>query len=99
MASVKIIRLPAVLARTGLGKSTLYQRVTQGLHSPPVKLGGARASGWPEHEVDALISARIAGRSNDEIRQLVTELVAARVGDGNARGVAQDQQTNRREEA
>jgi hypothetical protein len=29
---------------------------------------------WPEHEVDAVIEARIAGKTDDEIRELVREL-------------------------
>jgi prophage regulatory protein len=42
-----------------------------------VKLG-ARAVGWPAREVAAINAARIAGRSDDEIRVLVTKLEAAR---------------------
>jgi prophage regulatory protein len=34
--------------------------------------------GWPSPEVDALLSARIAGKSEDEIRALVDRLHAAR---------------------
>jgi prophage regulatory protein len=73
-----ILRTPAVRARNGgIGKSTLHRRVAAGLHTPPVKLG-ARASGYPEHEVDAILAARIAGKSDEEIRRLVAELIAAR---------------------
>jgi arylsulfatase A-like enzyme len=38
--------------------------------------------GWPEHEVDALNAARIAGQSDDEIRDFVTRLEAARKSAG-----------------
>jgi prophage regulatory protein len=34
--------------------------------------------GWPANEVAALNAARIAGKSDDEIRQLVRKLEAAR---------------------
>ena len=34
--------------------------------------------GWPESEVSALLSARIAGKSDEEIRVLVGELEAIR---------------------
>jgi hypothetical protein len=33
---------------------------------------------WPEHEINAVASARLAGRPADEIRALVAELVEAR---------------------
>ena len=77
MTPVKIIRLPTVLDRTGVGKSTLHRRIAEGLHVPPVALG-ARARGYPEHEVEAILAARVAGHTDDEIRRLVAQLVAAR---------------------
>ena len=43
----KILRLPTVLDRTGLSRSTVYQRVTEGRFPRPVSLG-ARAVGWIE---------------------------------------------------
>jgi prophage regulatory protein len=52
-------------------------RVSQGLWTKPVSLG-ARAVGWPSDEVDVLNAARIAGKSDDEIRELVSKLEAAR---------------------
>lgn len=72
-----ILRLPAVKAESGYSRSTIYLRITQGLWPRPVSLG-ARAVGWPADEVSALNAARIAGRSDAEIRKLVTRLVAAR---------------------
>jgi hypothetical protein len=49
----------------------------QGLWTKQVKLG-PRAVGWPAHEVAALNAARIAGKTDDEIRALVVKLHAAR---------------------
>ena len=72
-----ILRLPAVKAATGLSRSTIYLRITQGVFTHPVSLG-ARAVGWPDHEVAALNSARIAGKPDSEIRELVAKLEAAR---------------------
>ena len=72
-----ILRLPAVKAATGLSRSTLYLRIGQGVFTHPVSLG-ARAVGWPAHEVAALNAARIAGKTDDEIRALVLKLEAAR---------------------
>jgi prophage regulatory protein len=72
-----ILRLPAVKAATGLSRSTLYLRIGQEAFTHPVSLGG-RAVGWPAHEVAALNAARIAGKPDAEIRELVTKLEAAR---------------------
>jgi len=74
---VTILRLPAVKAQSGYPRSTLYLRISQGLWTKPVRLG-TRAVGWPSHEVAALNSARIAGKSETEIRLLVNELETAR---------------------
>lgn len=72
-----ILRLPAVKSESGLSRSTLYLRITQGLWTRPVSLGG-RAVGWPASEVAALNAARIAGKTNAEVRQLVAKLESAR---------------------
>jgi prophage regulatory protein len=72
-----ILRLPVVKLATGLSRSTIYLRIANGVFTHPVSLGG-RAVGWPSHEVAALNAARIAGKSDTEIRELVTKLEAAR---------------------
>ncbi|MEA3277557.1 MAG: AlpA family phage regulatory protein [Pseudomonadota bacterium] len=77
--AIRILRLNPTLERTGDGRSTHYGKVKNGLFTQPVKLG-ARSSGWPEHEVDAINAARISGKSDAEIRSLVDQLHAARSG-------------------
>lgn len=72
-----ILRLPNVKMATGLSRSTLYLRIAQGLFTHPVSLG-ARAVGWPAHEVAAINIARIAGKSETQMRELVRELEVAR---------------------
>jgi prophage regulatory protein len=72
-----ILRLPVVKQNTGLSRSTLYLRIANGVFTHPVSLGG-RAVGWPAHEVAALNAARIAGKPDAEIRELVINLEAAR---------------------
>jgi prophage regulatory protein len=72
-----ILRMPSVKSESGLSRSTIYLRVSQGLWTKPVSLG-ARAVGWPSDEVDALNNARIAGNTDDEIRTLVAKLETAR---------------------
>ncbi len=54
----KILRLPAVIACTGLSRSTIYLRISEGSFPAPVSLGG-RAVGWIEAEVDAWLNQRI----------------------------------------
>ncbi len=72
-----IFRLPAVRIQSGLSRSTIYLRISQGLWTKPINLG-PRAVGWPSSEVDALNAARIAGKTDDEIRALVIKLEATR---------------------
>lgn len=54
----KILRLPAVKTVTGLSRSTIYLRVSEGSFPAPVSLGG-RAVGWIEAEVDEWLKHRI----------------------------------------
>lgn len=72
-----ILRRKQVERETGLSRSTLYLRISDGLWPKPVSLGG-RAVGWPAAEVRALNLARIAGKSDNEIRVLVCALEQAR---------------------
>ena len=72
-----ILRLPTVKSESGHSRSTIYLRIAQGLWTKPVSLGG-RSVGWPASEISALLTARIAGKSDDEIRALVKKLEGAR---------------------
>jgi len=75
---LRILRKPEVLALTGFKKSTLYTRINEGLMPSPISLGGSRAVGWLNHEIQAVLSSFCAGKSPDEIKQIVTELIAKR---------------------
>jgi prophage regulatory protein len=68
-----LLRLPDVMRKTGHARSTVYLMVDRGLLPKAVKIS-ERASAWPEHELDAINAARIAGKSEDEIRRLVADL-------------------------
>jgi prophage regulatory protein len=74
---IKLLKLPAVLALTATGRSTHHKRIHEGLMVPAVRLG-ENSVAWPDHEIHALNAARIAGKSDDEIRQLVAKLVEDR---------------------
>ena len=53
-----ILRLPAVRSRTGLSRSTLYQRIADGSFPKPINLG-ERAVGWLASEVDGWVADRV----------------------------------------
>jgi len=55
---VRFLRLPEVMARTGLSRSTIYVRLAEGRFPEPVRLG-PRAVGWIESEIDAWMQERI----------------------------------------
>ena len=74
-----ILRIPAVKSESGLSRSTIYLLIDQGLWTKPVSLG-ARAVGWPSDEVAAINAARIAGKTDEEVRSQVAKLEAARKG-------------------
>ena len=54
-----ILRLPAVKARTGLSRSTIYLRSSENEFPKPISLG-ARAVGWLGEDIEAWLQARIA---------------------------------------
>lgn len=68
-----LLRLPDVMRKTGHARSTVYLMVDRGLLPKAVKIS-ERASAWPESEIDAINKARIAGKSEADIRQLVVNL-------------------------
>ena len=68
-----IYRLSQVKIETGLPRSTIYLRIQQGLLTKPISLGG-RSVGWPASEISQINAARVAGKSNEEIKSLVCEL-------------------------
>jgi prophage regulatory protein len=75
--SYRILRLPQVMQESGLARSTIYQRISQGLLTKPIALG-LRCAGWPEAEIKSINAARIAGKTDAEIRNLVAALEASR---------------------
>ncbi len=75
---MSILRMSAVKAETGhKSHASIYTAVKAGTFTRPVQIG-QRSVGWPDHEVTAINQARIAGRSDDEIKALVTRLHAKR---------------------
>ena len=60
---ITILRLPAVKARTGLSRSSIYLRVAQGRFPKPISLGG-RAVGWIEAEINDWLDQQILRSRN-----------------------------------
>lgn len=56
--STRILRLPDVLTRTGLSRSTVYQRITEGAFPASISLGD-RAVGWVEADIEEWLAQRI----------------------------------------
>jgi prophage regulatory protein len=75
---MQILRMPAVKGRAGhRSDASIYKAIRDGLFTTGVAIG-QRAKGWPDYEVDAIITARIAGKSDAQIRELVKALHAKR---------------------
>ena len=65
-----------MLEQRGDGRSSLYLDIQRGTWTPPVRLG--RSSSWPHHEVQALVRARVAGASTEQLQAIVRDLVNQR---------------------
>ena len=75
---MSILRMPAVKAETGhRSHASIYNAINAGLFTKPVPIG-QRSVGWPLNEVQAINAARIAGKTETEIRELVSRLHARR---------------------
>lgn len=57
----KLVRLPIVADRTGLGKSSIYAGVRNQTFPAPVRLS-ARAVAWRESDIDQWIAERTTAR-------------------------------------
>ena len=60
-----ILRLPTVKNRTGLSRSSIYLRISEGHFPKPVSLGG-RAVGWLESDIDDWLNQQIAASRTAE---------------------------------
>ena len=74
-----ILRLPEVKRVLGhRADASVYNAIRDGLFTTGVAIG-QRAKGWPDYEAQAIASARVAGKSEAQIRELVERLHAQRV--------------------
>lgn len=72
--NLQLIRRSQVLTLTARSKSSLQLDEKNGLFCPPVSIGD-RAVAYILHEVQAIVQARIEGKSKNEIKQLVSKMI------------------------
>lgn len=63
-ATPRILRLPLVRERTGLSRSGIYLRISEGRFPKPISLG-KRAVGWLESEIAEWLNRRIEASRQD----------------------------------
>ena len=75
-----IWRITASKAEMGWrSDASQYNAIREGLFTTGVAIG-QRSKGWPDYEVKAIAAARIAGKTDAEIRELVNQLHLKRLG-------------------
>lgn len=57
----RILRLPQVIEKSGLGRDSVYKGAREGWFPKPIKLT-ERASGWFEDEIDQFLEQRASRR-------------------------------------
>ena len=72
----RFLKLPEIIHNNASCHAGIYAAINKGLYPKPVKVG--RMSVWPESEDAAVRAARIAGKSEQEIREIVAKLETAR---------------------
>lgn len=77
--TITIQRLIKAKEKLGVSRSTFYLQISQGLITKPIHIG-LRAVGWPSNEIEAILNARIAGKTIAELKSLVRELESQRAG-------------------
>jgi predicted DNA-binding transcriptional regulator AlpA len=74
---ITIIRLKEAMVRTGLPKSSFYEKIKNKEITQPVSIGFRRV-GWPSYEIDEINRALISGANTQTIQKLVIQLTGDR---------------------
>ncbi|WP_042778690.1 helix-turn-helix transcriptional regulator [Sinorhizobium fredii] len=61
--AIRILPIDDVIERTGLSRRTLYHEISEGRFPRSVQLTSRRV-GWPEADIEAWISDKIAARDS-----------------------------------
>jgi prophage regulatory protein len=75
--NLKVIRKPEACKLAGISNTNLFEQTRAGTFPAAIPLG-PRAVGFLEHEVQAVIAARSIGKSDDELRGIVQNLIKQR---------------------
>ena len=75
--NTQLLRRPEVVTLTARSRSSLQLDEKAGLFFPPIAIC-YRAVAYLRHAVQAVIQARIEGKTPDEIKLLVSELINQR---------------------
>ncbi len=67
-----ILRMRKVTERTGLAKSTIYQKIAENEFPPQIRLS-PKAVGWLERDIQNWIEAQISKSSNDNFSKEKTK--------------------------
>lgn len=78
LTDATLLKLPQVSTITGRSRSKIYSDIKAKTFPSPVRLGN-RSVAWVNHEINSWVQAKIAGKTDDELKALVASLVAARV--------------------
>ena len=76
MIEITLANKAVAMERTGARSSKFHDLIKKGLMVPPVHIG--KSARFPLHEINAICAARVAGHTDEQIKNLVTELVTNR---------------------
>ena len=69
----KLMRLPQVLDRYPVSRSTLYKQIKQGVFPKPVQISD-KSVAWIESEISRILDAKIQGQELEDTRRLISVL-------------------------
>lgn len=65
----RIVRMNTVLARTGLSKSTIYRKITEGTFPPRIKIS-VHGAGWRESDINRWVADPVGWRAVNDNEDL-----------------------------
>lgn len=74
---ITILKLSEVIELTRRSKTTLWQDCKDGIFPPSIKLGH-KSVGYIEYEVQTVLHARAIGLTDNQVREVVSQLVEQR---------------------
>ncbi|MGK0372997.1 MAG: prophage regulatory protein [Glaciecola sp.] len=75
--NIEILRKSEVIQMTKISNTGIFERTKDGLFPTSLSLGG-RSIGYIKSEITALLTARAAGRTDEQIKELITLMIAKR---------------------